>query len=608
MLHIDYKMKRKIVYLVLFIIIVIASVLRLWKLGDVPISPNWDEVALGYNAYSILETGRDEYGEFLPIILRSFDDYKPALYAYLVIPFIKLFGLTVFAVRFPSAIFGILTVLASFFLVKEFLLINKKNSSQPSFWQANEVNASRISSKDWRFWGLRHLTDPQNDYVLPLLSSFLLAISPWHIQFSRIAFEANVGLAFNVFATVFFLLGLRRPWLLLLSALSMGINLYVYQSEKVFMPLLLLTLVIIFRKTLFLLPKKYIIMAGVLGLFISLPIIHYTFTNREALSRAQDVSILANTTPFLEDNVQRLVRDKEKQDYLGLILDNRRVTYLKTVTASYLSHFDLNWLFIKGDIARHHAPSMGLLYLWELPFLMIGIYRLLFGSFPKKIKMFLFSWFLIAPIPASVTSDVPHAVRTLNFLPTFQIFIAIGIVASITTISNIKYPAFAKASAGRQISNVCIKYIIFSVIFSFLIFNFSYYINQYFVQQNYFHSQYWQYGYKEIVEYLMPIHNKYNKIIVSNKQPLDQSYIFFLFYSKYDPARYLAEGGTKSGVLKETGNKFSNFEFRKFSYYTEKGDNMLLVGSSNDFTEIFKTIKRVDYPNGEVAIRVVHKD
>src|SRR3989344_3496317 len=111
--------KKIIIILLLTIIIVIASVLRLWQLGQVPISPDLDEAALGYNAYSILQTGRDEYGKFLPIVLRSFDDYKPALYSYLTIPSILIFGLNVFAVRLPSAIFGILTVLATFFLVKE---------------------------------------------------------------------------------------------------------------------------------------------------------------------------------------------------------------------------------------------------------------------------------------------------------------------------------------------------------------------------------------------------------------------------------------------------------------------------------------------------------
>ncbi len=593
-------MKSKILYLVLFVIIIISSVLRLWKLGDVPISPNWDEVALGYNAYSIIETGRDEYGQFLPIILRSFDDYKPALYAYLVIPFIKLFGLTVFAVRLPSAIFGILTVIATYFLVKEVFRQELKTQNSKLKTASDAVKTASDAVK----------TTTQNSKVeiIALLSSFLLALSPWHIQFSRIAFEANVGLAFNVFAVLFFLWGLKRPWFLALSSIAMAVNLYAYQSEKVFTPLLLLALIIIFRKKIILVPKKYISVALILGFFVSLPIIYYTLTNRDALSRAQDVSILANQTPLLQENVERLTKDRENKDYIGFILDNRRITYLKNILSGYLSHLDLNWLFIKGDIARHHAPNMALLYLWELPFLLIGIYKLLFSNFPKKTKMFIFIWFLIAPVPASITSDVPHAVRTLNFLPTFQIFTAVGLLTAIKAVSSIKYPAFAKASAGRQILKIQIKYLIFTICILFFIFNFSYYLNQYFVQQNYFHAKYWQYGYKEIVEYLMPMHSKYNKIIVSNVQPLDQSHMFFLFYSKYDPAKYLAEGGTKSGIQEENRNKFLNFEFRPFNYYEENESNILLVGSPSDLKEIFKTIKRIDYPDGEVAIRIVHKD
>ena len=92
-------------YLLLIFIVIVASVLRLWQLGSVPASPDWDEVALAYNAYSIIQTGRDEYGKLFPFVLQSFADYKPALYMYLAIPTVALFGLETFAVRLPSAIF-----------------------------------------------------------------------------------------------------------------------------------------------------------------------------------------------------------------------------------------------------------------------------------------------------------------------------------------------------------------------------------------------------------------------------------------------------------------------------------------------------------------------
>ena len=170
----------KKVLIILGLILFTAAILRLWDFGKVPISPDWDEVALGYNAYSLLHTGRDEYGKFLPIVLRSFDDYKPALYAYFSIPAVALFGLNTFAVRLPSAVFGVLAVIATYFLVKELFKTNPISEI---------LNPKQIQNTKYKIL---------NTEMIALLSAFLLAISPWHIQFSRVAFEANVGVALNV--------------------------------------------------------------------------------------------------------------------------------------------------------------------------------------------------------------------------------------------------------------------------------------------------------------------------------------------------------------------------------------------------------------------------
>ena len=97
-------MNSRLIWALLFVTIILGGVLRLWQLGNVPPSPDWDEVALGYNAYSIMQTGRDEYGKFLPVVLRSFSDYKPALYAYLTIPSILIFDLNTFSVNKSSVI------------------------------------------------------------------------------------------------------------------------------------------------------------------------------------------------------------------------------------------------------------------------------------------------------------------------------------------------------------------------------------------------------------------------------------------------------------------------------------------------------------------------
>ena len=548
-------MSKKII-LLLTLIVVLALTLRLWKLGEVPSSPDWDEVALGYNAYSILQTGRDEYGKFLPIILRSFDDYKPALYAYLTMPSIGALGLNVVAVRLPSAIFGILTVLAVFFLVKE--LFKKDN--------------------------------------LALLTAFLLAISPWHIQFSRVAFEANTGVALNIFGILFFLKAFKKPWFLLLSALMLGLSLHVYQSEKVFVPLLIAILIFSFKKEFFLMKRKYICTSIIIFVTICLPLILFTLTNKDALSRAKGVSIFSNTS-IIGANAEKIARDKAKNDILGLVLDNRRVEYAKYIAEGYLSHLDLNWIFIKGDIARHHAPGMGLMYLIEVPLLLIGIYVLIFGNFNKIVKTFMVLWFLIVPIPPSVTTDVPHAVRAINFLPILQILTAIGLLTVIKKVQSIKY----------QVLSINIKYLFFVSFFLLFMFNVSYYLNQYFIQQNYFHARYWQYGYENIVNYVATVQKDYKKIIVSNITTMDQSYIFFLFYLKYDPQKYLSEGGTLTGKV-EGKNKFANFEFRKFNYYEENEKNILLIGSSIDLPEVFKTVHEINFPDKSLAIKVIEKN
>jgi len=476
---------------ILIIILLLGFVLRFWQLGKVPLSPDWDEVALGYDAYSIIHTGRDEFGIFMPPVLRSFDDYKPALYAYLAVPTVAIFGLTVFAVRLPSVVMGILGVFAIYFLVKE-LFENRERAP-------NEKNYSEI---------------------LALIAAFLMAVSPWQIQFSRIAFETNTGLTFNLLVGLFFLKGLKKPWMLSFATLFAGLNLAVYQSERVFTPLLALALVIIYWKELFAVSKKYLIMCLIVGLIVSLPTVIYVFTHVDSLERAAGTSIVSQNTQALTNNYIRLKNDKASHDIIGLLIDNRRVIFAKEIISGYLVHFNPNWLFLEGDNDRHHAPGMGIMYLVDLPFLLIGFYLFTFRKFKKKTKYFVFSWLFLAPVPAAFTIDVPHAVRTMNLLPMLLIFATLGyfFVFDFFRVYQRKSSLRKKVSWG-----VCI------IIVALAAFNFIYYLNQYFVQQNYFNAEDWQYGYAQAIPQIESLQNQYQKIIVSDKTPMDESYMFFYF-------------------------------------------------------------------------------
>ncbi len=544
---------KKLLLILISSIVILAAFLRIYQLGNVPPSPDWDEVALGYDAYSIIQTGRDEFGKFLPVVLRSFDDYKPALYAYLIIPAIFLFDLGVFAVRFPSSVFGIISVIAVFFLTRE--LFEKQK---------------------------------YRDYI-SLVASFLLAISAWSLQFSRVGFESNVASTLNILTVLFFVKGIKKPWMLVLSAIFAGLGIYTYQSEKVFVPLLVLGLLLIYRKQIWSLSKKYILAALVVGVIVILPMFFYILNNQAALLRVTGTSIFSYKTELLKSNIQKLERDKMNNDNLGLIFDNRRVVYAKTIIAGYISHFDPNWLFLRGDIARHHAPNMGLLYLFEIPFILFGIYLLMFSDFNRETKLLIFGWLLLAPVPASITTGVPHAVRTLNFLPTWQILTAIGIVYSFVYLQRFKKAKY-------------IGFLIFSFVF---IFNFAYFLNQYFVQQNYYHSADWQYGYKQAVDEVLRLQDKYDQIVISDNQPMDKSYMFFLFYLKFPPSEYQKTGSTSSGSF-ESHHSFGRYTFRSIDWQKDSLlKNTLFVGTSKDIPGGASVIKTIYNLDGSIAIRIV---
>ena len=536
-------------FLLLSFITLFALALRLWQLGGVPISPNWDEAALGYNAYSILQTGRDEHGAFLPVVLESFGDYKPALYSYLIIPFILLFDLSVIAVRLPSVLFGVIAVIATYFLVKELF----------------------------------------NNRRVALFSSFLLAISPWHIQFSRVGFEANVGVTFNILAVLFFIKGFKNKMFFTLATVFGALGLYTYQSEKVFLPFLFTALIIIFRHELVNIPKKAFAIPLIAGLIVALPLLVFMITHPESLARAQMTSVISRGDSILERSAERLVIDKERGDLLGQLFNNRRVIYAKTVINGYISHIDPNWLFVTGDLPRHHVPGMGLLYLWELPFVFIGIIALLRLK-EKRSTAVIFSWLLIAPIPAAITFDVPHAVRTLNFLPIFQILVAFGLLTSYVFIK-------------QHISFSFVRYAVMGIFALCIAFSFSYYLNQYFVQQNYFFAKDWQYGYKEIISEVESRKDMYGKVIVSSEVPMDQSYIFFLFYLRYPPERYQREAIYHANG---TDHAFGQYEFRPLTEELLKRDaDDLYVGSERDFPKEAVSVSEIQYPDASVAMKVI---
>src|SRR3989344_9703317 len=109
-------MFKKIVLVAIFCLL---GFVRLYKLGSVPAGLYVDEAVAGYNAWSIAQTGADEYGMKRPVFLRSFGVFPAPLYTYVTSVSVKLLGLNNFSVRLPSVLSGLLLLIAMYLILKE---------------------------------------------------------------------------------------------------------------------------------------------------------------------------------------------------------------------------------------------------------------------------------------------------------------------------------------------------------------------------------------------------------------------------------------------------------------------------------------------------------
>jgi 4-amino-4-deoxy-L-arabinose transferase-like glycosyltransferase len=356
LLYMYMSMKSKyLVFLVLIVIIIGASFLRLYKLTEVPPSISWDEAAVGYNAWTIGNYGKDEWGQSFPITFTSFKDDKHPVHVYITALFVKLLGPSDFSIRLPAAIFGILNVFLLFYLGN--LLFKSK--------------------------------------LLGLIAAFLLAVSPYAIQFSRF----NHELSFTIF---FFLLGLclfykgleKKNYLIVLSYLSFGIDLLAYQSAEIVVPPLIFMISLLYFKDLWK-TKRYFIA----GLAIFLFVVVLILTNLKLLGVAR-----ASQTAFSKEQVQKTYLYKQtKNDLLGRA---------NIVVNQYKDHFSPKFLFISGgENPRFSTQTIGEFYKIEALFLIIGLLVLVFKR--SKVTLIILAWALLAPLPSSLAQESPHASRAM---------------------------------------------------------------------------------------------------------------------------------------------------------------------------------------------------
>lgn len=538
---------------ILILIVLLAGFLRFAQLGSNPPSLTWDEVAWGYNAYAFGLDGKDEFGRTMPLdFIESFGDFKPPVYAYLDVLPVKVFGLTEFAVRFPSAFFGTLTVLMTYFLV---LAI---------------------------FWNRKDKHPVTNNHVaIALVSSFLLAISPWHIMLSRGAFEANVASFFLVVGVWSFLEAInRRKWLLILSAICFVIPIYTFNSSRIVAPLLVVALAIFTCKQLWGM-KKTVGAAAIVGLFVVLPTLTFLFSSQARL-RFQEVNIFSNIK-IIERTNQEIANDKDA--WWSKIIHNRRLAYSAEYMKHYFDNLSPTFLFTHGDPnPKFSLQTMGQMYLFEFPFLVLGAFYL----FRKREGHWwvIPLWLLIGIIPAGAARETPHALRIESTLPTFQILVAYGIIQVFTLLKG----TFWRIPVRKAFVALLAFIIVYQV---------SYAIEEYIVHYPKIASQEWQYGYKEAISYIGKVEDDYEMFYFTEK--LGRPYVYFLFHKQYDPRAFRKEAVvTRDGFGFVTVQKFNKYVFDKKLITNPK--KTLFFAEPKELPNDAIVIKKFKSLNGKIVL------
>jgi 4-amino-4-deoxy-L-arabinose transferase-like glycosyltransferase len=372
----------------IILILVVAAFIRLYKLSVIPSSLDWDEVAIGWNAKTIFHTRRDEFGKLLPLTFQSFGDFKAPFLIYLTTLFVGLFGLSELAVRLPSVLSSLVTIITVYLLAKEI---------------STKLNIQK-----------RYQT------LFPYLSTILITLSPWHYFFSRPAFEPNIALMWITLGTYLFIKGISSYKFIPLSGLAFLASLYTYHSPKLFLPPFLLILFTLFFKPLmsqFKKHSKFYFITIVILIASSLPIIYATFSG-SASSRATTTTIL-----YDDQNNPR----------------NLDVSFIKDLSSNYLTHLTPQF-YLKGTHSNYRLglKNSGIMTYAQWLGLISGITLLLFSWKNKYAKLILL-WFLLAIFPSTLGKDImPNNLRSLNMLPAATLTSAYGLIFIFSKLKNIK--------------------------------------------------------------------------------------------------------------------------------------------------------------------------
>ena len=160
-------LKKNKINILICCIFLVGFLVRTVGITKYPNGFNCDEASIGYEAYSVANYGIDRNGNSWPVFLEAWGSGQNALYMYIIMPFVKLFGLNVLSVRLPMAIIGCISLIVMYLLLR------------------------KTCSKKTAIIGLA-----------------FFAICPWHIMKSRYGLESNVFPDLILLAVYIFIKGL----------------------------------------------------------------------------------------------------------------------------------------------------------------------------------------------------------------------------------------------------------------------------------------------------------------------------------------------------------------------------------------------------------------
>jgi len=476
----------------LLLIFVLALLLRVYKLGQFPEGFHVDEVKVGWNAYSILKTGLDDRGNKLTLYYNSFGDFRPTGIFYLTIPSIIIFGLNEFAVRFPSALIGALTVFPLYFLTKEFARgKTKKDDKTPS--------------------------------LAAIISALLLALNPWHISTSRATSEVIISTFFSLSGLFLFLKGLnqKKTKPIIAACILLAISYFFYHSIRLLAPMFLFTIIAFYWRSL----KPNLKKCSVFGLlFISLFTL-ILISDKEARGRFSQVSIFSDLDVQYELSRMPFEEGPNKV-FIARLFHNKPLVYARRFVNEYAKYFSSNFFLVSTEAkpARYQTIGVGLLTYIELTLFIFGLIAIA----QKKFSVLPLLLLLVSPFAAALTTeDSPNLHRAMLMLPFVMVISSYGVVGL------------------RIFSKKYLEKILYTIL-ALLTLNFVFFIHMYFVHNRVHIPLYRNVGAKELALYLNEVKDNYDQIIITNIP--DDPYPWIAFFTKSDPKTF-----NQSAILRSEG-------------------------------------------------------